>query len=88
MGPVSHRHYCPDETTCAQRGPCCLYTEGDCLCDWENQCRGATPPVCVVELGVGIVLKKRPQMPTEAAKPRSQPRRKRPRAKRRNGHKR
>ncbi|WP_328749280.1 MULTISPECIES: hypothetical protein [unclassified Streptomyces] len=36
---MSHRHYCPDLETCKDRVPCCLWTEGDCCCDYEDQCR-------------------------------------------------
>lgn len=52
---MSHRHYCPDETTCQDRDPCCLFTEGDCLCDYANQCRGAASPTYVFVPGIGII---------------------------------
>jgi hypothetical protein len=80
---VSHRHYCPDEATCADRDPCCLFTEGDCLCDYENQCRGATPPRYVVLPGVGVV--RAPDRTTPASRTRTQPRRKKSRSQRRSG---
>ena len=70
---MSHRHYCPDEATCAQRDPCCLFTEGDCLCDWENQCRGAPSPAYKVVPGVGVVQAE-PSAPVQR-QPRRQPRR-------------
>lgn len=78
---MSHRHYCPDQATCADRDPCCLFTEGDCCCAWENQCRGATPPTYVVVPGVGVV--KAPEHTPAARGPRVQPRRKKPRSQRR-----
>jgi hypothetical protein len=70
---MSHRHYCPDETTCADRDPCCLFTEGDCLCDYENQCRGATPPTYKVVPGVGVA--KAEDAAPLRRQPRHQPRR-------------
>jgi hypothetical protein len=75
---MSHRHYCPDEATCAQRDPCCLFTEGDCLCDWENQCRGAPSPTYKVT--PGVVRVETPAAPTR--KPRQQPSQKKSRARR------
>lgn len=81
---MSHRHYCPDEATCADRDPCCLFTEGDCLCDWENQCRDAPPPRYVFIPGGGVIRDLRRQPP--APQPRQQPRRKKPRAQRRSSN--
>lgn len=78
---MSHRHYFPDEATCAQRDPCCLFTEGDCLCDWENQCEGAPPPRYAFILGGGVIRDLRRQQ--LAPQPRQQPRRKKSRAQRR-----
>lgn len=72
---MSHRHYCPDPATCADRDPCCLYTQGDCPCTYENECRGATPPVYVFEPGVGVVKKKSAERPPAPPQPRRQPRR-------------
>jgi hypothetical protein len=80
---VSHRHYCPDEATCRDRDPCCLFTEGDCLCDHENQCRGATPPHYAVVPGVGVA--RAPDRTAPAPRTRTQPRRKKPRSQRRSG---
>lgn len=80
---MSHRHYCPDESTCTDRDPCCLFTEGDCLCDYANQCRGAAPPTYIVVPGVGLV--EAPRRTPVARQSRQQPRRKKPRAQRRSG---
>lgn len=78
---MSHRHYCPDEATCRDRDPCCLFTEGDCLCDYENQCRGVAPPTYTVVPGVGVV--RAPVREPATAITRTQPRRKKSRARRR-----
>lgn len=78
---MSHRHYCPDQDTCNDRDPCCLFTEGDCCCDWENQCRGAAQPTYFTVPGGGVVRVLRETPAVQG--PRQQPRRKKPRAQRR-----
>lgn len=78
---MSHRHYCPDQATCRDRDPCCLFTEGDCLCDYANQCRGAAPPAYRFVPGIGVFQV--PDAPPSTWRTRTQPRRKQPRAKRR-----
>jgi hypothetical protein len=78
---MSHRHYCPDEATCNDRDPCCLFTEGDCLCDYANQCIGAPRPTYAYVPGVGVV--EVPAKTPAVRAPRHQPRQKKSRAKRR-----